>query len=377
MSEQGDASPAKGEATVDELIELVDKQGEELREFLNSLDKRSKNHVIAQLEEFLNIPGGHSKHPVRTLHLEQIASQLHSILYCLNTSNRLADNEVARASLHSLLKQIDDPSKLSRESAWELAGEFERQLIELGADPYLYTLLKDQVRVKYVPTIDSWDEHFSSDELREICQRYNEDSGKFSNNHTNKARDFLRHLHLARSEEYRRDRAKMDLRDRYLRRMFPWLLVFFLGLCVSYVLLSSPDVLLSSPDHWASSPPEPPPPEPYWKYLVFLLLFVFFSGAAGSVLGRAYRLGGQARHEDTESNATESSIGIRQLLTEGKNISTQALVGATAAVIVYIVLDAFLGRNPGEIGFGVIGFLTGFSEPFFTRTLEQAGLPRR
>jgi hypothetical protein len=362
MSEQGDASQANGEPTVAELIRLVDKQGNTLREFLN-----------------LDITRRDSEHPVKKLHLEQIASHLHSILYCLNTSNnRLADNEVARASLHSLLMQIEDPEQLSRESAWELAGEFERQLIELGDDTYLYTVLKDEVRVKYVPTIAGWDEHFSGDELWKICENYQEDSGKFSNNYSDKAREFLRHLHLARTEEYRRDRAKMDLRDRYLRRMFPWLLAFVGLLCGSYIILSSPDVLESSPNHWANlSPPDPQPLWPYYMYLLFLLSFVFFSGAVGSVLGRAYRLGRKAQREDPESSSSESSIGIRQLLAEGKNITAQAFVGAAAAVIVYIVLDAFLQRNLGEISYGVIGFLTGFSEPFFTRTLEQAGLPRR
>jgi hypothetical protein len=274
--------------------------------------------------------------------------------------------------------QIDDPERLSRESAWELAGEFERELIELGDDTYLYTLLKDEVRVKYVPTIAGWDEHFSGDELWKMCESYQENCGKFPNKNSDKAREFLRHLHLARTEEYRRDRAKMDLRDRYLRRMFPWLSTLVGLLCVSYVLLSSPDVLQSTPALWANYvPPDPPPPVPYWWYLAFLLSFVFLSGAIGSVLGRAYRLGRQVQREDPESNATESSIGIRQLLAEGKNIGTRAFVGAAAAVIVYIVLDAFLGRNLGEISYGVIGFLTGFSEPFFTRTLEQAGLPRR
>jgi hypothetical protein len=100
-----------------------------------------------------------AKHPVTTYHLEQIASHLHSLLFLLKAQREpLANDPIGQASLRSLLESLrslldrldEAESKswrnaawgLSRNAAWELAGQFERQLIELGDDTYLYTLLR-------------------------------------------------------------------------------------------------------------------------------------------------------------------------------------------------------------------------------------------
>jgi hypothetical protein len=138
-------------------------------------------HRERQLWRSLNRWWRHLIHPVTALHLEQIASHIHSILFYLPQSDTLRHDELARESLRSVLDKLEYPWRLSRDSAWELAGEFERQLIELGDDTYLYTLLKDKVgsdeetdstRVQRVPTLAKWDNHFSGEELRRLRRDY-------------------------------------------------------------------------------------------------------------------------------------------------------------------------------------------------------------
>jgi hypothetical protein len=363
----------RDEVVDDDLIELVETKEKQLRECLNSKRRRF---------QFLRFSSSQDLHPIGTLHLEQIASHLHTILFCLKSpNNRLAGDKVGQASLRSLLNDIEDsPSNLSQESAWELAGEFERQIIELGDDTYLYTLLKaqagsaDRDRItqdKHVPTIDDWDNHFKVEDLTELCESYGE-QGTFNCKHTgHKVRHFLRHLHLTRSEELRRDRAKISLRVRYLYRMTPLLAVLVILFCGFYVLVSYPEL------YDGSAAPNTQTPTRDWLVLAVLLSFVLISGAVGSVLSRAYRLGRQSVRVHVETNSIEPSLGIRELLAEGRTILAQATIGAAAAVIVYLVLR-FSGVPLEPISYGVLGFLAGFSEPFFARILEgTAGYTQR
>jgi hypothetical protein len=195
--------------------------------------------------------------------------------------------------LRSLLKQLEDPSSLTRDSTWELAGQFERQCIDLGHDSSLYTLLKDQAqclddqskdceedrreKIRRVPAIANWDQHFAINDLKELCEVY-EENGQFTDNETrSKARYFLRHLHLVRAEEQRRDRAKIGLRKRYLARVTPVLILLLLLLCVSYLLVTSATQLYEvEVNNNLPSYAQP------WPFPAFLLLFVFSSGALGA-----------------------------------------------------------------------------------------------
>jgi hypothetical protein len=371
--EVADGAPARSEqdyaeaecgGDVDKLIHLAEKREKQLRQWLST--KRRRLSLNSERRRF--------KHPVTIYHLEQVASHIHSILFLLKPPNdKLANDQPGRASLRSLLNQLEAPSQLSRESAWELAGEFERQLIELGNDAYLYTLLKDQVgsdnedersEIKRVPSIANWKEHFSEDDLKLLCDEY-EHFHNFDGGRTRReVRYALRHLHLVRSEEHRRDRARISLRARYFGRLTLLLTGLLIVLCYCYLRVTVPELDGIKYDTGL------PAFQQDWPYPLFLLLFVFFSGALGDVVSRAYRLGRQSLRVETVPRADEAPLGIRMLLSQGKSLFAQVALGGTAAVIIYIVLQ-LISPDFEPIAYGVIGFLVGYSEAFFSKMLQE------
>jgi hypothetical protein len=330
--------------------------------------------------------------------LEQVASHVNSILFQIKPSNtQLATNASQIASLCSLLKQLEEPSEISRESAWELAGEFERQLIALGDDAYLYTLLKDQVGSetdqqsgpKRIPTIARWNDYFPSEDLYRLRRDYEYNGDRFSNDRTRcEVRQYLRHLHLVQAEEHRRDRARISLRAGYFRRLTLLLLLIIIPLCVFYLLVSSPNVIRvtslvplsitnQTPLNLDSNNVPLPPSEQPWPFPAYLLLFVFCSGALGDVVSRAYRLGRQSLRAEIPPNAEEAPLGIRVLLSQGSSLAAQVALGGTAAVIIYIFLQVF-SPSLDPLVYGVVGFLAGYSEAIFSRMLQEtAGFGQR
>jgi hypothetical protein len=381
-NEEQDNAPAEDERGVVVLIRKVEEKEKEVWRCLNPPRSSLRDRLI----------GGDStlraKHPVTTYHLEQIASHLHSILFYVKSQRgKLNEDEWGQASLRSLLDQLENPSQLSGAGAWELAGEFERQLIDLGDDIYLYTLLKDQIGSaedlnsgpKRVPTIANWRDYFPSEELERLRDDYEENGRRFSNDRTlSEVRDALRHLHLARFEEYRRYRTKLRLRTRYLLRMTPWLVGLLIILCVSYLLtslqntcvLESLDPLDMKKVKLITTDPLPPPSDRRTEFVAYLLFFVFSAGALGAVLGRAFTLGKQFPREGTAATDDEASFGIRWLLAVGYGMRAQVVIGGTAAVVIFLALQLFDPSFP-SVAYGTIGFLTGYSEPFFSRTLQE------
>jgi len=337
-------------------------------------------------------------HPVNVLHLKQISSHIHSILFLLrNTNSEIANSKPTIASLNSLLDQLDDASQLSKDNSWELAGRFERQLIEIGEDAYLYTILRDQVGgeeeeertgPKRVPAIAKWNDYFSHDELEVLCWDYEVKGGfdgEFSNTQIrSKVRHALRHLHLIRSEEYRRDRGKIRLRARYLARMTPLIMALLVVLCVSYLFVGSSNTYttitslvpfsLSGPIPLEPGPPSAPlpPSEQPLPFRAYLLLLVFAAGALGGILSRAYRLEQQSKSVGTDPPTDEPSLGIRALISDGSSLLAQTALGGTAAIVSYLLLQLFAPDIP-PVAYGLVGFLAGYSEPFFSRIIQQTG----
>jgi hypothetical protein len=115
-------------------------------------------------------------------------------------------------------------------------------------------------------------------------------------------------------------------------------------------------------------------------FVVYLLLFVFSAGALGAIFGRALTLGRQFARGGTEQAArggtvdtdVEASFGIRWMLEAGhrKGLFAQVALGGTGAVVIILALQLFDPAFP-SVAYGVIGFLTGYSEPFFSRTLQE------
>jgi hypothetical protein len=369
---QRDLSQNECRGDVDDLISRAEESEKRLRQWLNNTRPR--------LRLFGGTPP--SEHPVTIYCVEQVASHIHSILFHLRRpNNKLVNNESRIASLCLLLEQTNNLQQISRENAWELAGEFERQLIALGDDTYLYTLLKDQLEsskenerneLKHVPSMATWNDHFPLDDPDLFCRSYEMNDGKFSAGRTRcEVRQALRHLHLVRSEEHRRDRARIYLRAGYFGRLALLLTGILIFLCGSYLLVSVPSL------YEVQFQPTVPTTQQEWPFPLFLLLLVFFSGALGDVVSRAYSLGRQSLRAETAPRASESPLGIRLLLSQGASLFAQVVLGGTAAVIVYIVVQ-LISPDLDPVVYGVVGFLAGYSEAFFSRMLQEtAGMGQR
>lgn len=328
----------RNEPTVS-LVQLVKETEQKLRDHLNSLERQKCKWLLRE-------------DPVKTKNLEKIAGYLQSLISYVSPSN---DDHQHLASLTTLLEQIKEPSNLSSNNAWELADLLEIELIRLGDDAYLYTLLKVQQNPDNKDP-HRWDKYFTKADLETLF----DSNGKFSKDDSRPtAKRRLEYIQQARISEYRRDRAKVQLRGIYLGRMALFLILFLTGLGVFYLLASQFPVDSKSTE-----------------YRTFLLLLVVCAGATGSILSRAVKLGKQPLRSETGDASGEPPLGIRALLSGWKVFLAQPVIGATMALIVFLVFYSGLlqignVKELGPAGFGIIGFLAGFSEPFFIGILDK------
>jgi hypothetical protein len=159
--------------------------------------------------------------------------------------------------------------------------------------------------------------------------------------------------------------------------MTPWLMGLLIILCGSYLLTGLQKTVVFT----SLVPPsiderdllaEPlPPSERRRAFVAWLLFFVFSAGALGAILGRAFTLGRQfARGGTAATDDDAAAFGIRWLLAVGQALPAQVAIGGTAAVVIFLALQLFDPTFP-PVAYGIISFLTGYSEPFFSRTLQE------
>jgi len=275
--------------------------------------------------------------PVRTKNLEKVAAHLHSISFFLaQDSHRLCNG--VQESLCSLLNEIGEKEKLSYNNAWELAGRSEIVMVQVSDDDYARLLVMAETR----------------EDLRDYLK--GEPNGKIK---MDRARQARIHRIQQQSQEFRRDRAKTLLRQKYLMAMAVVLAVLVLGFAVAYGRVS-----------------------PTNTDLVWLILS---AGAVGSVLSRAIRLSRQPLNagmagEQSVAASSEPPLGIRSLISGWTVFMAQPVLGGTAALVVYLVFSSgFLqiaGVELQPTAYALLGFLAGYSEPFFTdivgKTAERA-----
>jgi hypothetical protein len=324
----------------EKLILKVQETAQRLREYLNTQPKkRTKRSFVAD--------------PVRTKNLEKIAGYLQSILVYLDVHNSEAGRRAE--SLLSLLEQLKTPSALSANNSWELADLLDSELLWFSDAASLYTLLKAQ-QGSASDDARKRDNYFPSDYLQILINHYQE--GRFADAHRLEVIHFLEYFKQAQISEYRRDRAKVQLRGIYLVRMALVLGLMLLGLCVFYIISSR------QPDRLST------------EYLGYLLLLMVSAGATGSVLSRAIKLGKQPLHISDAKDMSEPPLGIRALLSDWKIFLAQPVIGAATALVIFLIISSGLlqiggMKELGPAGSALIGFLTGFSEPFFIGTLDK------
>ncbi|HWR26316.1 MAG TPA: hypothetical protein VN316_00405, partial [candidate division Zixibacteria bacterium] len=281
---------------------------------------------------------------VKIKHLEIISGHLHKIHMFL-ARDAGADDGRKTATLCSILRQIDDLENISENCAWEIGDLLKIELIRVGDDAYLYELLQSQ-KMKM-------NREWESDRCRDLIDNYKEHNGCLENCNRHETRSFLEYLEQKQIEEYRYDRAKIKLRKTYLGRMAVILaLLIILVLSPSYIAASQ---LYVQSDIYHES---------------FLIVFVLASGALGSVLSRALKVGKRPLHAEPGSTNNELPLGIRLLKSEMSMLLSQLCIGAAAAFILFLILKTNIIKiyeQPisGIETFGVLTFLAGFSEPYF------------
>ena len=311
-----------------DIVKLIQDEERIIREYLNSHGKKDD--------------------PVKVKHLEIIIGHLHSILIYLGPLRNVQSNaELKKASLISILDQIKELEKMSPDNAWELSNLLEIELIRLGDDTYLYMLLKAQKKADNID-LHRWEKHFPVDNLEMllnsyICGEFREGCRRLE------ARCFLEYLKQAQIEEYRYDRTKIQLRGKYIAVMTAILALLLLVLAYSYYKTANP---------------------PF-----YLLLLVLFAGAVGSVLSHAFKLGKQPLHAENNGKTREPPLGIRALISERKVFIAQPVIGATAALILFLIFSSgtiqVANKTSEPAVYGMIAFLAGFSEVYFIGILYR------
>jgi len=225
------------------LLQQVSATGQRLREYLNSLPKKRFKLL------------GLSADPVRTKNLEKIAGYLQSILGYLDSHSSEGVSLGRRAkSLLSLLEQLKTPSVLSANNSWELADLLDIELLWFCDDASLYTLLQAQCSTKDDPARRN--NYFPGNYCQRLIDCYA--NGSFADPHRLEVIHFLEYFKQAQISEYRRDRARVQLRGIYLAWMAFVLGLMLLGLSGCYIASSRQVNLLST------------------RYLVWLLLLMGF-----------------------------------------------------------------------------------------------------
>ena len=107
-----------------------------------------------------------------------------------------------------------------------------------------------------------------------------------------------------------------------------------------------------------------------------LFLVVLLAGAIGSVLSRAIKLSKQPLHSESGGKITETPLGIRAIISESKIFNAQIVIGAAAALIIFLIFSWGVITIKGfditdKNTYAVLAFLAGFSEPFFTGILDK------
>lgn len=273
--------------------------------------------------------------PVRTKNLEEIAAHLHNISFFLAQDSHRLCNSV-QESLLSVLNEIGTKEKLeelSYNNAWELVDQLEIVVVHVSDDDYVRLLVMR--------------------ETKEDIRNYLKGEASDDKMKLDRARQARIHRLQKCAQEIRRDRAKMLLRQKYLMVMAIVLAVLVLSFAILYITLPN-------------------------SGLIWLILS---AGAVGSVLSRAIRLSRQPLHAgmvEVQSVVTNSEppLGIRSLISGWTVFMAQPVLGATTALVAYLVFSSgFLQIDGVELqpsAYALLSFLAGYSEPFFTDIVGKA-----
>jgi len=236
---------------------------------------------------------------------------------------------------------LDQPvGSLTIDSAWELYTDLKGMLPFLGNSADVASRLDHEAeRGTDTSRWHPWSQHFSADELQRLRENYDHDPADPRLH--GKAATKLSFLYARRAEAGRERRAKAAQKRRYLNVLGPVLLVLQVGLVLAI-------------DAAAGT-------EEVWKQI----FVAGTAGALGATLAGTMKIRDDLRELD-------------DLRSFWPAMRVQPLVGATAGLIVLLVIETGTLDGGGESGSwagrALVAFAAGFSEPFFLGLVQRVAV---
>jgi hypothetical protein len=236
---------------------------------------------------------------------------------------------------------LDQPvGSLTIDSAWDLYTDLKGMLPFLGnADDVAARLDYEAERGNDASRWHPWTQHFSAEELQRLRENY--DHEPVDPRLHRQATAKLSSLYAGRAEAGRERRAKAAQKRRYLNALGP-------------VLLALQVVLVLAIDAAAGE-------EEVWKQI----FVAGTAGALGATLAGTMKIRDDLRELD-------------DLRSFWPAMRVQPLVGATAGLIVLLVIETGTLDGGGESGSwagrALVAFAAGFSEPFFLGLVQRVAV---
>jgi hypothetical protein len=240
-------------------------------------------------------------------------------------------------AIHNELRGLLAPRCTTIDTAWDLYNGLKQQVVRMADAPYLLMLLEhEQRRNTTEGKWHRWDDHFGEKTLDALIRRFRRDPSAAA---CAEAANRLAYLYKQRAEAGRERRARAAEKCRFMTLLAPLLLGLIAAVTVSADLVSHGGAI--------------------WREI----LLAASAGALGSVLAGTLKL-------------RDRLVELDDLRAFGATLRVQPLVGATAGILVLIVLKADLIRLGGDsvstwAGRAVFAFVAGFSEPFFLRVVDR------
>jgi len=245
-----------------------------------------------------------------------------------------------RAVEESLRAALDAADVRTTDRGWDVLNVLKRLNLRIGDRSYISGLLEYETAHMHDPRHwHTWDEHFSTSELRRLRDAYR--AGRVKAADRAAAIDRLTTLYRKRAEAGRNRRAQVALKEIYLNRLALALLALLVLLGVSADLSAQPSL---------------------WREFTLAV----FAGALGSTLSGVLKL-------------RDHLVRLDELRAFRPAMRVQPLVGASAAALAFLLLanhsvpvttfKSNLWSSPG-----VLGFIVGFSEPFFLGLVDRVAV---
>jgi hypothetical protein len=364
---------------------------------LNLLNPMTHRSWKVRLSAWWQQLGSGQRDPVRIKNLEKVVVYLGLLHDFLEHSPELfSDNSLQHLS--SRLEQLKKPAEIAFNMTWEMADMLEGELLRIGEADYIKGIWQ------------TWPRRRIPEHLRDAIIKRDLDLSKKDDTQRLSVlvRPWLLEDQRDLAQEYRRDRAMITMRRNYLNIIFIVLLFLDLLFCWAFITIMSPlqvsnpevaAVLRGTPtakpaataeaegtdkaqgepgaDASAIALPEDSSSSNGAAVSWSVLVMVMTAGAIGSVLARATRLSQQPLPgEASASKGNELPLGVRALLSNWSVFWAQVMLGATAALMIYLVfssgllnIEAMNAQTPATLA--VLSFMAGYSEPFLLNVVGK------